>query len=97
MSRDLTFDIGTIAGQATAELTYFVRLGVGSQQGDGVNQATVVMPVRSNTARFKVTVQGGVFSNEGCIIGKVYVDCDGDAVQSNSGGSRELGIPGTRR
>jgi len=96
VGRDLTFDIGTIAGQATAELTYFVRLGVGSQQGDGINRAQTTAPVRSNVALFKVTVQGGVFSNEGCIIGKVYVDCDGNAVQNNSGGSRELGIPGVR-
>ena len=96
VGRDLTFDIGTIAGLASVDLTYFVRLGVGSQQGDGINQATVVAPLRSNTARFKVTVQGGVFSNEGCIIGKVYVDCDGNAIQNNSGGSRELGIPGVR-
>jgi large repetitive protein len=52
--------------------------------------------VRSNTAQFKVKVQGGVFSNEGCIIGKVYVDCDGTHTQNNDGGSRELGIPGVR-
>ena len=96
VGRDLTFDVGTIAGQATAELTYFTRLGVGSQQGDGVNRAQTTVPVRSNVALFKVTVQGGVFSNEGCIIGKVYVDCDGNAVQNNTGGSRELGIPGVR-
>jgi uncharacterized repeat protein (TIGR01451 family) len=96
VGRELTFDIGAIAGQATAELTYFVRLGVGSQQGDGVNRATVVAPIRSNTAAFKVNVQGGVFSNEGCIIGKVYVDCDGNAVQNNVGSSREFGIPGVR-
>ena len=80
----------------SAELTYFTRLGVGSQQGDGINRAQTTAPVRSNVALFKVTVQGGVFSNEGCIIGKVYVDCDGNAVQNNSGGSRELGIPGVR-
>ena len=96
VGRELTFDIGTIAGQATAELTYFVRLGVGSQQGDGINRATVVSPIRSNTAVFKVNVQGGVFSNEGCITGKVYVDCDGNAIQNNVGSSRELGIPGVR-
>ena len=96
VGRDLVFDIGSIAPQATAELTYFVRIGVGSQQGDGINRATVVAPVRSNTASYKVNVQGGVFSNEGCIIGKVYVDCDGNAIQSNVGGSRELGIPGVR-
>ena len=52
--------------------------------------------MRSNTALFKVRVQGGVFSNEGCITGKVYVDCDGNAIQNSSGGSRELGIPGVR-
>jgi uncharacterized repeat protein (TIGR01451 family) len=96
VGRELTFDIGTIAAQATAELTYFVRLGVGSQQGDGINRAQVVTPVLSNVALFKVTVQGGVFSNDGCIIGKVYVDCDGNSVQNSTGGSRELGIPGVR-
>jgi hypothetical protein len=85
-----------------AELTYFVRLGVGSQQGDGVNRATAIFagargaPVRSNTAIFKVIVQGGVFSNEGCIVGKVYMDCDGNSAQNNVGGSQEMGIPGVR-
>jgi hypothetical protein len=75
---------------------------VGSQQGDGINRATAVFPgargapVRSNTALFKVTVQGGVFTNEGCIVGKIYVDCDGNAMQSNESGSREVGIPGVR-
>ena len=73
-----------------------MRLGVGSQQGDGINRATVISPIRSNTAVFKVNVQGGVFSNDGCIIGKVYVDCDGNAVQNNAGASRDLGIPGVR-
>ena len=96
VGRELTFAIGTINGQETAELTYFVRLGVGSQQGDGINRATVVSPIRSNTALFKVNVQGGVFSNDGCIAGKVYVDCDGNGVQNNTGGGREVGIPGVR-
>jgi uncharacterized repeat protein (TIGR01451 family) len=102
VGRQLLFDIGTIPGGAVFELTYFVRLGVGSQQGDGINRATAIfpgargMPVRSNTALFKVNVQGGVFSNEGCIVGKVYMDCDGNSAQGNTGGSRELGIPGVR-
>ncbi|MBX3589234.1 MAG: DUF11 domain-containing protein [Ramlibacter sp.] len=102
VGRQLVFDIGTIPGSTVYELTYFVRLGVGSQQGDGVNRATAIFPgalgtpIRSNTAIFKVNVQGGVFSNEGCIVGKVYVDCDGNSAQNNEGGSRELGIPGVR-
>jgi large repetitive protein len=104
IGRALTFDVGSagaLPGNTTWELSYYVRLGVGSQQGDGINRATAVFPgvnglVRSNTAQFKVRVQGGVFSNEGCIAGKVYMDCDGNSVQNNESGSRELGIPGVR-
>jgi uncharacterized repeat protein (TIGR01451 family) len=102
IGRQLGFDIGTIPGNTVFELTYFVRLGVGSQQGDGINRATAIFPgargtpIRSNTALFKVNVQGGVFSNEGCIVGKVYMDCDGNSAQGSDGGSRELGIPGVR-
>jgi uncharacterized repeat protein (TIGR01451 family) len=104
IGRALTFNIGAagaIPANTTWELSYFVRLGVGSQQGDGINRATAVFqgvsgPVRSNTAQFRVRVQGGVFSNDGCIIGKVYADCDGNSMQNNESGSRELGIPGVR-
>ena len=103
IGRQLVYDVGTIPGGAVFELTYFVRLGVGSQQGDGINRATAIFPgargtpVRSNTALFKVNVQGGVFSNEGCIVGKVFVDCDGNRVQNvNKDGVVELGIPGVR-
>ena len=102
VGRQLVFDVGNIPGNTVQELTYYVRLGVGSQQGDGVNRATAVfpgargLPIRSNTALFKVNVQGGVFSNEGCIVGKVFLDCDGNSAQGNDGGSRELGIPGVR-
>jgi large repetitive protein len=100
--RALVFALpGVVAAGTTVELSYFVRLGVGSQQGDGINRAVGVFdgpsgPVRSNVATFKVKVQGGVFSNEGCIAGKVYTDCDGDHMQDNASGSREIGIPGVR-
>jgi len=103
VGRQLVFDVGNVPGNAVFELTYYVRLGVGSQQGDGVNRATAVFPgarglaIRSNTALFKVNVQGGVFSNEGCIVGKVFLDCDGNRVQNlNKDGTVELGIPGVR-
>jgi uncharacterized repeat protein (TIGR01451 family) len=102
VARSLTFVVGTVTGTVTAELTYFVRLGVGSQQGDAINRATAYFDglggarIPSNTAQFRVRVQGGVFSNEGCMIGKVYVDCDSNSAQNNESGSRELGIPGVR-
>ncbi len=98
VGRALTFKfVQDVPANTTVELTYFVRVGVGAQQGDGINRATAVYGgVRSNTAQYKVNVQGGVFSNDGCIIGKVYVDCDGTHTQNNESGSRELGIPGVR-
>jgi large repetitive protein len=102
VGRALSFAIGTIAPKTTVELSYFVRLGVGSAQGDGVNRAEASFTgansktLRSSTAVFKVKVLGGVFSNDGCIVGKVYVDCDANHIQNNESGSRELGIPGVR-
>jgi len=98
---NLVFAIGNLPANTNYELAYSVRLGVGSQQGTGINKAQAVFigstgRVVSNLATFKTTVQGGVLGNEGCIVGKVYLDCDGDGVQSNVGGSNELGIPGVR-
>ena len=100
--RQLNYSIGNIAAGASVELSYYLRVGVGAQQGDGINRATAVFPgpggepVSSNTAQFKVNVQGGVFSSRGCVIGKVYVDCDGNRVQNPDGGPNEVGIPGVR-
>jgi uncharacterized repeat protein (TIGR01451 family) len=99
-TRALGFAVGSVPAGGAIDLTYFVRLGVGSQQGDGINRAAAYIgnatTPASLTANFKVTVQGGVFSNEGCIVGTVYSDCDGNHVQNNVSGSRELGIPGVR-
>jgi uncharacterized repeat protein (TIGR01451 family) len=101
-TRSLSFNIGPMATGASVELSYFVRLGVGSQQGDGTNRATAIYTdalgrrTSSNTAAFKVNVQGGVFAPEGCIVGTVYSDCDANHVKNNASGSRELGIPGVR-
>jgi hypothetical protein len=84
-------------------VSYYVRLGVGSQQGDGINRAYASFtdratgsPRKSNTAQARVMVTGGVLGNESCVIGKVYMDCNGNHVQDNVGGSNELGIPGVR-
>ena len=105
VGRSLTFALQTntfiLAGNSDAILTYLVRVGVGAQQGDGINRANAVYDgtktgIVSATAQYKVQISGGLFSNDGCIIGKVYVDCDGNHMQNNESGSRELGIPGVR-
>ncbi len=105
----LAFDIGGIGVGGQRVLTYRVRVGVGSDQGDGVNHAqahgcsfagscvsTGLQPhpgsVPSNNAQYRVRVTGGVFTSEGCVLGKVFVDCNRNHVQD----AEELGIPGVR-
>ena len=105
----LAFDIGGIGSGAQRVLTYRVRVGVGADQGDGVNHAQAhgcafqescvdagMQPypgsVPSNQAQYRVRVTGGVFTSEGCVLGKVFVDCNLNHVQD----PEELGIPGVR-
>ena len=98
----LRFTTGPIAAGGEITLTYRVRLAVGSQQGTGINRATATAGLNvncslpgalcSNEAQYRVKVTGGVFSNQACVIGKVYVDCNNNHVQD----AEELGIPGVR-
>jgi large repetitive protein len=76
------------------ELTYRVRVGVGSMQGDGINraQAASIGAVRSNIAQARVKVNPGVFTSDACIVGKIYVDCNNNHIQD----AEEVGVPGVR-
>ncbi len=93
----LTYQLDGIAAGKSVTLTYRVRLGVGAMQGDGVNRVNAYCPFNSNTncaneARASVKVTGGVFSNSACIVGAIYVDCNGNQIKDQE----ELGIPGVR-
>lgn len=89
----LGFALGTIGPGAQRVLNYRLRLGAGSQSGDGVNSAQAASGgTRSNRASVKVQVLGGVFANEGYVIGKVYADCRRNGVQD----AGDPGIPGVR-
>ncbi len=106
----LGFDLGPIDVGGQLALTYRVRVGVGAQQGDGINRAQAhgcsiaggcIDPVGlnplpgsipSNRAQYRVRVSGGVFTDEACVLGKVFVDCNNNHVQDEE----ELGIPGVR-
>jgi len=89
----LSFAIGTLANATTATLTYRVRIGPGSLQGDGTNRVQAFGGgLSSNIASTTVTVQAGVFSVKGIIIGKIYMDCNRNRTQDHE----ELGIPGVR-
>ena len=83
-----------LAPGAEVELTYRVRVAVGSMQGDGINraQARSTGTLRSNIAQAKVIVDPGVFTNDGCVAGKVFVDCNNNHIQD----AEELGVPNVR-
>ncbi|MEJ6007825.1 DUF5979 domain-containing protein [Paucibacter sp. AS339] len=94
----LQFDLGSLLPKAQVRLNYRVRLGVGSLQGTGINKAQACVGslpgvgLCSNEAEVRVKVTGGVFSNEACFSGKIYVDCNHNQVQD----AEEIGIPGVR-
>jgi uncharacterized repeat protein (TIGR01451 family) len=90
----MTLLLGTIPASGTTEIKYRVRVGVGAQQGDGVNRAQASDPLgaTSNLATYKVNVNGGVFTTDACVIGKVFIDCNGNQIQDEN----EIGIPGVR-
>lgn len=106
----LGFALGPINVGGQIVLTYRVRVGVGAQQGDGINRAqafgcsisggcidtTAIAPLpgslASNRAEYRVRVTGGVFTEQACVLGKVFMDCNNNHLQDRE----ELGIPGVR-
>ena len=48
--------------------------------------------VPSNNAQYRVRVTGGVFTDEACVLGKIYVDSNNNQIQDRE----EIGIPGVR-
>ena len=88
-----------LPGQAVT-ITYAARIGVGAQQGDGINRAKAECLTPNGTGRtecsnegqWKVEVRGGVFADEGCIVGQIFVDCNYNSMKDRE----ELGISGVR-
>ncbi|MDO5057696.1 MAG: hypothetical protein Q4E06_10275 [Lautropia sp.] len=95
----LTLDRISHESRQDVIVTYRLRPGVGAQEGDGINRAHVQCPTPdgtlqrcSNEARWQVKVHGGIFSEEACVAGQIFVDCNGNSVKD----AEELGIPGVR-
>ncbi|MBB5019097.1 putative repeat protein (TIGR01451 family) [Chitinivorax tropicus] len=91
----LVFSIGTLPQQSEVTLSYRVRVGILATRGDGINRAMACTGDRqrcSDEARARVTVNAGVFGDQACLAGKVFVDCNHNHIQDEE----ELGIPGVR-
>ncbi len=90
----LTYRLPDLLDGKSALMTYRVKIGAAALQGDGINraQATAAKGTRSNQATAQVKVVGGVFSDKGFIIGKIFTDCNRNRIQDDE----EPGIPGIR-
>ena len=76
------------------ELTYRARPGVVATRGNGVNTAWArARGFRSNRARFKVDVYDFAFSRYSMVVGKVFLDRNGDGFFDEAD---DLGIPGAK-
>jgi len=87
-----------LAPMGSVTLSYRVRVGVGAvTNGDAINSAQAntvsgITAIQSTIARSTVHVVGGVFSDEGFIFGKVYLNCSAKGQQVQG----DIGIPGVR-
>ena len=93
-SRVFTYDLGALAAGAAISVGYRARVGVNALHGDGVNRARAEGPggVASNIALARVRVEEGVFSSRALVIGRVFVDKNGNRVFDEG----DLGVPGVR-
>ncbi len=92
----LSWSIGTLPPGGSVTLTYRVQVGPEATTGDGVNRATALSPAtgkRSNVAIAAVRLRPGAFTDEGLILGKVYIECGCEVDGQNL---EELGVPGVR-
>lgn len=94
----LRFHLGEIPHGATAHLLYRVRVGVNARQGEQENLATASGAFASGEkistapARAVVFVSDGVFSTQQVLIGRVFVDTNGDGQFD----SNDRPLPGVR-
>ncbi|MCA1817161.1 MAG: DUF11 domain-containing protein, partial [Acidobacteria bacterium] len=94
----ITFRLASLAAGETATITYRVRIGANAQEGDQVNSATVVAhfstgeEITAGPAHATVRVSNGIFSTRQIVIGRVFVDANGDG-QFDKG---ERPVPGAR-
>lgn len=92
----LSFKVGEIEANQSASLNYRVLLGAGARPGEATNTAVAIsdeaVTKSSNEAHYSIDVRGGVFTDKGYIVGKVFADHNENDVQDPG----EPGVPGIR-
>ncbi|MDX6385817.1 MAG: large repetitive protein [Blastocatellia bacterium] len=95
---ELRFRVSEIPHGATARILYRVRVGANAREGDQENVATAfaVFPsgeqIQSAQARAVVYVSAGVFSTRQVLLGRVFIDTNGNGQFDES----DRPVPGVR-
>lgn len=108
-SGELTFDLDVVGPNTSTEITYAVRIGTAARAGDKTNvamlrgqQAGTGSSFVSPQGRSTITVddRGGVFADEAVVIGRVFLDKNGDGIQTahdeDGNPHNEPGVPGVK-
>lgn len=92
----LSFELGSLAAEASTRLAYRVRVTALAPTGSATNRARAgsapPLAASSNVATATVQVDAGVFASRGFLLGRVFLDCDGDGLP----GDGEPGVSGAR-
>lgn len=85
--------IPALPAGSIGKLEYRMRVAANALSSNGINRAyATATGFRSNVASHQLTVQSGLFGDDGFVVGKVFVDCDGNGIQ----GGKEVGVPAVR-
>jgi len=94
----LRWDLGAVPGNTDLEITYKMMIGVDTRDGiyeneayaQGFQQGELLV---SNTSRVGVLVTPGIFTRNGIIVGKVFIDLNDNRIQDdNEPGQGEVTI-----
>jgi hypothetical protein len=91
----LRFDFPAMPLLPNTPLEIRYRVAVGATAAEGArltSYATVKAGSESAQASAVIRISGGVFSDDAFVLGKVFLDCNGDGRQ----GAEEPGVPGVR-
>ncbi|MEW5733438.1 MAG: hypothetical protein AB1921_01210, partial [Thermodesulfobacteriota bacterium] len=95
----LTWALPDLAPGSSFSIVFRAVLGPDSARGDGKNTAIALgtslgRSIASNIATHTLTITEGVFTSKGVIIGKVFLDKNGDGLQTGPGKGEEPDEPG---
>ena len=103
-TRTFAWSLPGLAPKKSLEVTYRVIVGPDATKGNGVNTASATgvslgKKIASNTASVKVKISAGIFTEKGTILGKIFLDRDGNRMQNQGSSAKpgkpdEPGIPG---